>query len=162
MLGIPPIFKQPDSCLSEYNRNLGLPVDFPLGEDCGQRVLSLHAHLKAHTELLHDGDVRDQNRLRSLSLPHATAFLHAPSNFYTGTGMTPREFRLAVKWVLGLPIVTEPFLCPTCFSHEFSTLFDVFGDHALSCQVGGSSNCASHCLGSVCIRVGQCVYGGWR
>ena len=105
-----------DSCLSEYKRNLGLPVDFPLGEDCGQRVLSHHAHLKAHTELLNDGDVRDQNRLRSLSLPHSTAFLHAPPNFYTGTGMTPREFRLAIKWVLGLPIVTEPFFLHDLFS----------------------------------------------
>ena len=45
------------------------------------------------------------------------------------TYLTPSEFRISTKWILGLPVVPEPFTCPLC-----SGTFDIMGDHAVHCR----------------------------
>jgi len=71
-------------------------------------------------------------------MPHATAFLHAPPNEQAGTRLAPQACRFAVRWLLGLPVVMEPFVCPVCsVGSEKEHTFDTFGDHALSCGRGG-------------------------
>jgi hypothetical protein len=45
--------------------------------------------------------------------------------------MEPQEFRTALRWLLGLPVVPESFCCPC------GALFDFFGDHAVMCGTGG-------------------------
>ena len=109
-------------------------MEYPIPEAHGQKTLCQLVHSKISKELFESFDnlPREQNRLRTLSLAHATAFIHAPPNCETGTLMSPQEFRFALRWMLGLAIVPEGFQCPTCSEGSGrSNMFDTFGDHAL-------------------------------
>ena len=62
-------------------------------------------------------------------MTHATAFLHAPPNEQAGIRQAPQACRFAVLWLLGLPVVMEPLVCPVCSLG--SEKEHTFGDHAL-------------------------------
>ena len=76
----------------------------------GQKSLSVLLHQKVLDDLKQSfsASPRDFNRLNGVSMPHATAFLHAPPNEQAGTRLAPQACCFAVRWLLGLSVVMEP------------------------------------------------------
>ncbi len=73
---------------------------------------------------------REHQRLLRSAQPHASGFLIAVPSCADGydTVMSPRVFRTAVLYRLGLPVVNKGATCPMC-----KQPMDVFGDHAVCC-----------------------------
>ncbi len=119
--------------IQDIHSSLAIDPDTEFPTTSCQKFLSDIVHRQTAQDLLAHlaSSPRDSCRLRSLSLPHSTAFLQAFPNHHTGTGLSGQDFRFAVKWLLGLPIIPQPILCPAC-----QDTFDIFGDHALCCQQG--------------------------
>ena len=70
-------------------------------------------------------------RLLSVSAPHTTSWL----SVITLTSLAlhdPIEFRVAVKWLLGLD-TSQGYQCGFCPAHSL----DPLGHHALTCKCGG-------------------------
>ena len=73
---------------------------------------------------------RDQDRLLEQANGIGTAFMSVPPSPGLHTIISAHEYRLAVKWWLGLPLISDPHAqrCPGCQQRV-----DVFGDHLLCC-----------------------------
>ena len=74
---------------------------------------------------------RDQARLLEQANGIGTAFMSVPRSPGLHTMIPADEYRLAVKWWLGLRLIADPHAqrCPGC-QHRV----DMFGDHLLCCQ----------------------------
>ena len=77
--------------------------------------------------------IREKARLQSLSLPQSGAWLSAAHIPALGLHLSSNEFRVALKYRLGVKLYEEEKKCPFCKS---GTL-DVMGDHAVSCHGRG-------------------------
>ena len=75
---------------------------------------------------------RDSVRLSFQEDATSTGWLTVPPSTALGNACPPGQYRLLLKWFLGIPIL-EPILagqpCPMC-----GDAVDIFGDHAVSCQ----------------------------
>ena len=81
--------------------------------------------------------LRDQNRLRCLTMAtYADAWLRCLPSEIDGTAISSVEFRLLVKYRLGVPLIpdgmAEQFRCSAC-----SLSLDIYADHYLTCQHSG-------------------------
>ena len=85
-------------------------------------------HLHSQKVLEAGASARDLARLRELRAPIAGAYL-TPPPARTGLSFNPEEFKLLLKWRLGLPLLPCPAPCPRC-----GELMDVYGDHAMTCS----------------------------
>ena len=74
--------------------------------------------------------IREKARLQSLSLPQSGAWLSAAPIPALGLHPFSNEFRVALKYRLGVKLYENERKCPFCKS---GTL-DVMGDHAVSCH----------------------------
>ena len=74
--------------------------------------------------------IREKARLQSLSLPQSGAWLSAAPIPALGLHLSSNEFRVALKYRLGVKLYENERKCPSCKS---GTL-DVMGDHAVSCH----------------------------
>ena len=72
--------------------------------------------------------IREKARLQSLSLPESGAWLSAAPIPALGLHLSSNEFRVALKYRLGVKLYENERKCPFCKS---GTL-DVMGDHAVS------------------------------
>eukprot|EP00731_Ephydatia_muelleri_P038808 Em0920g1a len=73
-------------------------------------------------------------RLLSVSAPHATSWLSVIPSTSQGLHLDPIEFRVAVKWWLGLD-TSQGSQCAFCPAHSL----DPLGHHALTCKCGGDA-----------------------
>ena len=124
---------QLSSLIQSLRADLLIPHSTDIPDKSSQKFFTKLAHQQVFNQLLANASAspRDACRLRSLSLPGATTFLQGVPNEHTGTRLVPTDFCLAVKWVLGCPVIPQPITCPAC-----QDIFDVYGDHALSCKQG--------------------------
>ena len=77
--------------------------------------------------------IREKARLQSLSLPQSGVWLSAAPIPALGLHLSSNEFRVALKYRLGVKLYENERKCPFCKS---GTL-DVMGDHAVSCHGRG-------------------------
>ena len=92
--------------------------------------MSARVDQAAHTALnAATTTIADRARLRSLLLPFAGAWLSAPPSRALGFRLRPREFRLLVRYRLGLPMADAARPCPMC-----PDTLDQRGLHAASCK----------------------------
>ena len=77
--------------------------------------------------------IREKARLQSLSLPQSGAWLSAAPIPALGLHLSSNEFRVVLKYRLGVKLYENERKCPFCKS---GTL-DVMGDHAVSCHGRG-------------------------
>ena len=77
--------------------------------------------------------IREKARLQSLSQPKSGAWLSAAPVPALGLHLSSNEFRVALKYRLGVKVYENERKCPFCKS---GTL-DVMGDHAVSCHGRG-------------------------
>ena len=74
---------------------------------------------------------RDQARILEQQKGVGSAFMSVPPSIPLRTFLSPEQYRLGLRWWLGLPLVPEdetPLTCPGCGSEA-----DPFGDHVLCC-----------------------------
>ena len=66
--------------------------------------------------------------------PHASSFVTAVPSEEDGKDclMKPRQYRVAVAYRLGLPVLKNEISCPLCMQ-----LINVYGDHATCCAKNG-------------------------
>jgi hypothetical protein len=79
-------------------------------------------------------DDREAQRLRRCAQPHASGFITAVPSEEDGrdTILKPRNFRIAVAYRLGVPVLDVPIPCPVC-----KQTINIFGDHATCCTTNG-------------------------
>jgi hypothetical protein len=68
-------------------------------------------------------------RLRDLQAPFAGSLATVPPNRALGFRLRPMEFRLSIRYRLGLPLADRPRPCPLC-----PGTLDIYGVHAASCK----------------------------
>ena len=75
---------------------------------------------------------RDQARILEQQKGVGSAFMSVPPSIPLRTFLSPEQYRLGLRWWLGLPLVPEdetPLSCPGCGAEA-----DRFGDHVLCCR----------------------------
>jgi hypothetical protein len=79
-------------------------------------------------------DQRESQRLSRCAQPHAGGFITAVPSCEDGydTVIAPRNFRIAVQYRLGIPVIGPGSTCPMCMQP-----IDIFGDHAVCCTKAG-------------------------
>ena len=99
-----------------------------------QRSASFKFDEGVHASLLASApNDREFQRLSRCAQPHANGFLSAVPSCEDGyDSVPPRNYRTAVFYRLGLPVVEEGVSCPMCMQP-----MDVFGDHAVCCTREG-------------------------
>jgi hypothetical protein len=79
-------------------------------------------------------DDREKQRLLRVAQPHAGGFVTAVPSEEDGkdTILRPRVYRTAIKYRLGVPVLSSEILCPLCTQH-----INIYGDHATCCAKSG-------------------------
>ena len=93
-----------------------------------QRFWGEAVHLCNQEKLRMNSTARSLARLNELKTPIAASWLTPPPAKSLGLSFEAAEFRLLLKWRLGLPILPQPSICPRC-----GDLADIYGDHAMTC-----------------------------
>ena len=95
-----------------------------------QAMLTEPLYEQMQRGLREEASTGDLQRLASLAVPHATAWLaHSP----LVSTLNPAEFRAALRWTLGIPLREAPYRCPDC-----GRAADPKGIHAVCCQRSGA------------------------
>jgi hypothetical protein len=113
------------------------------------------------------GSARDRVRRACQKGPVATGWLRALPNRALHTDFSDTEYRLLLRWWLGLPILPVGVTLPGCPLCRGS--IDPFGDHFVCCEQNGSTqrhNAFRNAFHEMCVRYGiavekeaQCVAG---
>jgi len=105
-----------------------------------QRLLSNAVHLSLLGRLRERGSPRMKNLLLACTMGHAGDWLVTAPIPGLGLSMPSDNFRMALKFRLGLPLFDAGSTCPaTSKSGDVcGEDLDVFGDHALCCHYGTS------------------------
>ena len=80
------------------------------------------------------GSQRDNCR-KALQTPNSAAWLNATPSSYHGTRFGHNDYRLALQWWLGLPILHTMDVGSTCV--KCGACLDAWGDHAVTCRANG-------------------------
>ena len=97
-----------------------------------QKVLSNKIDNYLFNILYEQSSAADRARLLSVSSPHAASWVSVIPSEGLGLHLQPSEFRVAIKWWLGLDTSCGS-ICPLCPGR----VLDPFGHHALTCKRGG-------------------------
>jgi len=97
------------------------------GEYLAQKEASFKFDQQMHAHLVSQADTRGAQ-------PHACGFLTAVPSDEDGkdTVMRPRNFRVAIAYRLGVPLLNAEISCPMC-----TQIIDINGDHATCCAKSG-------------------------
>ena len=113
--------------------NTWLSLDAPAGVDAehrSQRWWSNHLHKSRARLLLECLPLRDACRFTLQQMPGTAAWMEVTPSVALGTKFTGSEYRLLLRWSLGLPLFTGAATdCPCC-----GQTMDVYGDHLVSCK----------------------------
>ena len=104
------------------------------------------------------GSARDRSRRVCQQGPVATGWLQALPNKALRTEIPDAEFRLLLRWWLGLPILPVGVTLPGCPLCRGS--IDPFGDHFVCCEQNGSTqrhNAFRDAFHAMCARYGVTV-----
>jgi hypothetical protein len=132
-----------EELLLAHAESTGLSHEF---EDlCGashvQRRLSDQQHQAMLSRLGARVNTRTKNLLLACTMAHASDWLLAPPIPGLGLSLRNDNFRVALKFRLGLPLFDSGLLCPATSKTTGVVCgeeLDVFGDHALCCHFGTS------------------------
>ena len=94
---------------------------------------SQHIHQHLHRQLFDASTARDRARLSCINDSHASAWLSACPSESVGLQFATSDFRLLLRWWLGLVATT----CQLC-----GGFVDIYGDDYLCCPRGGYNR---HC-----------------
>ena len=123
------------SLLTNNSANATTPLpDEGLTAKTPQKLLSRRID-ESRLHLLENLDTGDRFPivLQSVRQQGTGAFLNVVPSPTLGLYIPPREFTLAIKYRLGLPVYPNPGPCPLCQKDS-----DIYGDHAISaCIVSG-------------------------
>jgi hypothetical protein len=106
-----------------------------LGDYVTQKKASFEFDERVYRFLLDNAPTeREAQRLRRIAQPHAGCFVTAVPSEEDGndTILRPRNFRIAVAYRLGLPVLNNNIPCPMCMQ-----TIDKLGDHATCCSKSG-------------------------
>jgi hypothetical protein len=119
-----------DAFQAAYPEPTPLSLSALVAETKPQQVMSARVDQAAHKALMRDAHTgADQERLRSLTMPFAGSLATTSPSKALGFRLRPREFRLSIRYRLGLPLADAPQPCPAC-----GEALDVYGVHAVSCK----------------------------
>lgn len=109
----------------------GTPTDYI--SQCGA---SAEIDKQVIAEIIARSSPRDQKRIRRLDCKHANAWITALPSYVDGkdTILSPPQFHVAVKRLLGLPLFRDTLPCPLCKQN-----MDIYGDHSLCCKMTGDN-----------------------
>jgi len=93
---------------------------------------------------------REVQRLSRAAQPHASGFITAVPSEEDGndTILRPRNFRVAVAYRLGVPVLNDNILCPLC-----TQTIDKLGDHATCCTKSGDLIVRHNCMRNFIQRI---------
>ena len=124
--------------------------------DLKQRVLSSHVDEGILAELTHPSKPLDfRAHLKLLQMEGANSWIHATPNPAVGTKVSPQLFIPMVQRHLRIPFHSKAEYCPRC-----TTVMDIYGDHALTCMVGGDRTKRHNMIRNVVVRLATSA--GWR
>ena len=106
-----------------------------MNEHRSQRWWSDCVHKAMWAALRSQGTVRDQCRLQLQGMTSSMAWLSPPPGEGMGSSFTGREYRLLLRWHLGVPLLVPELggrPCPRCGASN-----DVYGDHLVCCKRNG-------------------------
>ena len=134
---IAPRIYQPkiERALDILNGVLNDPLTLDEIKDMPQRRVSHQVDLFLQSTLFASASQpREKARFGSVSLPHSGDWLNAVPSKVLNLHMRPLEFRVAIKYRLGLPIYSSEGICPAgnCDRNN-----DIMGDHAIGCAYLG-------------------------
>ncbi|KAL5486989.1 hypothetical protein EMCRGX_G019539 [Ephydatia muelleri] len=109
-----------------------LSVNSIISSPVSQKLLSSKVNDHCFQDLFDRSSPANKARLLSVSAPHATSWLSVIPSTSQGIHLDPIEFRVAVKWWLGLD-TSQGSQCAFCPAHSL----DPLGHHALTCKCGG-------------------------
>ena len=109
-----------------------LSVNSIISSPVSQKLLSSKVNDHCFQNLFDRSFPANKARLLSVSAPHATSRLSVIPSTSQGLLLDPIEFRVAVKWWLGLD-TSQGSQCAFCPAHSL----DPLGHHALTCKCGG-------------------------
>ena len=117
------------TCKEVWAAPPGLPPEY-----MSQKQASFDFDQTMHAFLVDKADTREAQRLRRAAQPHACGFITAVPSDEDGkdTLLRPRNFRIAVAYRLGVPVLNEETPCPMC-----KQTINIFGDHATCCTKEG-------------------------
>jgi hypothetical protein len=101
---------------------------------CTQKYWANRLYALRRRALVNIASSRDTVRLSFQEGHGATSWLTVPPAPALGNACPPSQFRLLLRWFLGMPILEEELAgkpCPLC-----GDPVDIFGDHAVSCDKG--------------------------
>eukprot|EP00731_Ephydatia_muelleri_P002839 Em0001g2839a len=111
-----------------------LSVNSIISSPVSQKLLSSKVNDLCFQDLFDRSSPANKARLLSVSAPHATSWLSVIPSTSQGLHLHPIEFRVAVKWWLGLD-TSQGSQCAFCPAHSL----DPLGHHALTCKCGGDA-----------------------
>ena len=111
-----------------------LSVNSIISSPVSQKLLSSKVNDLCFQDLFDRSSPANKARLLSVSAPHATSWLSVIPSTSQGLHLDPIEFRVAVKWWLGLD-TSQGSQCAFCPAHSL----DPLGHHALTCKCGGDA-----------------------
>ena len=100
-------------------------------EMTSQQSLQSRLDSDLSSSLKDSASIRDRARLNTISGQHAGAWLRALPNLTLGLAMPSKEFSVALRVWLGIPIFNLPSDAKRCTG---GAIIDKFGDHLLSCN----------------------------
>jgi hypothetical protein len=106
-----------------------------------QKEASYEFDLQAHTSLVSSAPSdRERQRLLRLATPHCSGLVTAVPSSIDGsdTILRPQNYRIAVRYRLGLPVQKENTQCSMC-----EQTMDILGDHA-GCCAKNADNITRH------------------
>eukprot|EP00731_Ephydatia_muelleri_P005873 Em0003g121a len=106
-----------------------LSVNSIISSPVSQKLLSSKVNDHCFQDLFDRSSPANKARLLSVSAPHATSWLSVIPSTSQGLNLDPIEFRVAVKWWLGLDTF-QGSQCAFCPAHSL----DPLGHHALTCK----------------------------
>jgi hypothetical protein len=104
------------------------------------------------------GSARDRTRRACQKGPVATGWLRALPNRALHTDIPDQQYRLLLRWWLGMPILPVGVTLPGCPLCRGS--IDPFGDHLVCCDQNGSTqrhNAFRNAFHEMCVRYGIAV-----
>ena len=124
------------NAIDHFNSHLSpiekLSVNSIISSPVRQKLLSSKVNDHCFYNLFDQSSPANKARLLSVSAPHATSWLSVIPCTSQGLHLDPIEFRVAVKWWLGLDTSQG-----SQFAFRPARSLDPVGHHALTCKCGG-------------------------
>ena len=116
-------------------------LDVPITQFHLSRVID-QAHYDSLLQV--SSDLRSKAIILSTSIQHAGDWLHVVPSTQLGLHLKDWEFRLCLRYWLGIQLVGENSLCPICGCQS-----DTMGDHYVSCRGNADLISRHNCLRDV-------------